>query len=172
MGRVLVFGGAEKGRLFAPAEQTTSRQDGWVMVQLEDAGILKLLTQGAKAFADEDAVRRIIAQALRSGKYHHIVAGLLVEDGTKWTPAGAEQNAEYFADVTDPDEKKQIADTFEAMLLSFFQHGAPSLTPSTTVSETTADAPTPIKRGRRSTATRAAVGRTARGGSQTATATA
>lgn len=163
------------GRVFTLAEQTTSRQDGWVMVQLEDAGILGLLTQGVKAFEDDGAMRSVIAQAIRSNKYHHIAAGLLVEVDKKWTPADAEQNAEFFAELTAPDDKRQIAAAFEGLLLGFFQNAVQSSKPSPTSSPTTNRSAASLKRrtrGKRSTATRAAAGPSAPDGSQTATATA
>jgi hypothetical protein len=167
MARVIALG----GRLFAPAEQTTSRQDGWVMVQLEDAGILNLIAKGGAALKDQASVRSVIVQAMRSGKYHAIVAGLLVEDKEKWTPASAEQNGEFFAELSDPADKKAIAQVFEGMLTAFFLNGDVSSMRSPTVSPT-ASSDTPAskpKRVRRSIGTRAAAGPSARAGSLMAT---
>jgi hypothetical protein len=166
MGQVYPLG----GRIFAPAEQTTSRQDGWVMVQLEDAGVLALLTAGV----DETGLRRLIVEAIRSGKYHAIIAGLLIEVDTKWTPDAAVKNAEFFADLTDAEEKRVLGLVFEGVLAAFFLSGGRSLTPSPTASRT--DAPDNSANGhkpaRRSTGKRAAAGPTAPAGSSMATPTA
>jgi hypothetical protein len=166
MGRVIPLG----GRFFAPAEQTTSRQDGWIMVQLEDAGILALISKGADAFADGSVVRTLIVQAMRSGKYHAIIAGLLVEDKEPWTAESATKNGEFFAELTSPEDKQELSKIFEGMLTAFFLNGGRSSTPSPTASPLSNGSPPPKrKRVVRSTNHRAGSGPTAPGSSQMAT---
>jgi hypothetical protein len=142
MARVIPLG----GRFFASAEQTTSRQDGWIMVQLEDAGILALLAKGTGALDDASVLRGVIVQAMRSGKYHAIIAGLLVEDREKWTPDAAAENGEFFAELTSADDKQALASVFEGMLTAFFLNGVRSSTPSPTASAPSPGTPPRSKR--------------------------
>ena len=58
MARVIDLG----GRYFAPAEVTSARHDGWVMVQAAEAGLDKLVT--AKA---DVTVRDLVLAAFRTG---------------------------------------------------------------------------------------------------------
>jgi len=171
MTRVIKLG----GRWFSPAEQTSSRQDGWVMVQFEDAGLLDFVSKAVDAKqVDESAGRRLVVEAMRSGVYHHIIAGLFVEKGSAWTPESAEKNALWFADLTAPEDKAEMLGAFVESLQRFFLNGVQSSPPLAT-SSTTAAAPghsrSPRKRAVRSTAALADVGPTVRDGLQTATAT-
>jgi hypothetical protein len=43
---------------------------------------------------------RVVVAALRSDKFHHILAGFLVESDVPWTPDVAEQNAKFFAEIS------------------------------------------------------------------------
>jgi hypothetical protein len=167
--RVLKLG----GRFFAPAEQTTSRQDGWLMVQLEDAQLLEFISKGATVLADEVGARSVMVRAIRSGKFHHLLAGWLVEVNEPWSPAIAEKNAEYFANLSDAESKQEMTTAFVGLLLGFFQIAAPSSTPSPIVSTGTPRKPRHTrKRAAPSIVTPGEAGPTAPGGSQTATATA
>jgi hypothetical protein len=144
MARVIDLG----GRYFQPAEVTTARQDGWVMVQVAEAGLDKFA--GKKL--DEDIAHEVIVQAFRSGKMFHLLAGMLVECDVKWTPAIAEQNAEYLAELTDPASKRAIEDAFVEVLVGFFLSAPISSAPSPSVSTEAAPARRPRrKRARPST---------------------
>jgi hypothetical protein len=161
------------GRWFAPAESLSSRQDGWCIVQLEDAGLLALITAGKQGLDDEPTARRVVVAALRSDKFHHILAGFLVESDVPWTPESAEQNAKFFADISDLESKQAMLNVFVGLLHGFFTVAVPSLTPTPIVSTAlTASQRTARRRAGRSTATPEAVGASAPGGSPTATATA
>ena len=139
MARVIDLG----GRYFAPAEVTSARHDGWVMVQVAEAGLDKLVS----AKTDDTTVRDLVLAAFRSGKMFHLLAGVLIEDGVKWTPNVAEQNAEYFAELTDPAGKRAMQDAFVEVLLGFFRaapnSSAPSPSASTEAQETAVEPPTP-----------------------------
>ncbi len=170
--RVLNIG----GRFFSesPAAERSGRRDGWIMVQLEDAKLLGAVLKDFASLANEDAARKLVIETMRSGKFYHIVAGLLVEIETVWSIASAEKNAEWFAELTSPEDKSTIVGAFVAALVDFFSPGGPSSTPSPIPSETTIDTrPRPKRRrARHSTATAADSGPTPLDGSQTATATA
>lgn len=128
MSRVIPLG----GRFFAPAEQTTVRQDGWTMAQVEDAGLLDLLSDST--VSDEARARKLIVRAMRSGLYCGIAAGLLVEIDKKWSVAEAEKNAEAFAELTSAEDKAALLDAFSESLTRFFTSGLFRSTPSRTAS--------------------------------------
>lgn len=160
------------GRTFALAEQTTSRQDGWLMVQLEDAGILDLMTR-RNGDADEQAIAlKILTQARRSQRYELIIAAMLVEADKKWTIDSAKQNADAFAEISDPAEKVTLAVAFANGLTRFFLGGSGFSALSQTASiPGSPDAPTPITNEAPSTDETAASGPTPPDGSPTATET-
>lgn len=136
------------GRYFQPAEVTTARQDGWVMVQVAEAGLDKF----AGKTLDESIAHEVVMQSFRSGRMFHLLAGMLVECDVKWTPAIAEQNAEYFAEITDPASKAAMQDAFVGVLLGFFLSAPTSSAPSPSVSTEAAPARRPRrKRARLST---------------------
>jgi hypothetical protein len=112
------------GRYFQPAELTTARQDGWAMAQMLDAGIQKFM--GKRLDEDEATAVALVAQVFRSGKVGHILAAALVEIGEKWTPESAEKNAEFFAEITDPADKRTLEAAFLPTLAGFFLDGGTS----------------------------------------------
>jgi hypothetical protein len=148
MARVYVLG----GRTFAPTETLTGRQDGWLIVQTQDIGLTDILKKRLSNAstdkdetdaADQEVARSLIVEAHRSGKYHHVIAGRLVEDGKKWNPKDAEANAEYFAELSDPADKSQLTTAFVEVLNGFFMTVAGFLTASQTSSAKTTTATAP-----------------------------
>jgi hypothetical protein len=123
------------GRTFSLTEGLTGRQDGWMIVQTQDIGLDAIINRrlradgdkAAEGAADLEAARSFIVEAHRAGKYHSIIAGRVVEDGKKWTPKDAEANAEFFADLSEPADKMQLADLFATVLKDFFLSAASSL---------------------------------------------
>jgi hypothetical protein len=135
-------------RWFQPAEQTTARQDGWMQVQIADAGLLKFVNKQL----DEETARELVVSVLRSGKREHLLAGALVEPDVPWSVATAEQNAEYFANLTDPESKAALDEAFVPTLAGFFLGAPPSSPPSPNASAEAGAAPRERrKRGKRST---------------------
>jgi hypothetical protein len=165
MGRVIPLG----GRFFAPAETTTSRQDGWIVAQFEDAGLIDLASSGALE-SNQAAARKVIVAAMGSGAYHRILAGLLVEADQKWSVESAEKNAAFFGELTDPEDKARLMPAFVETLPHFFRLAVGFSPPSPTAS-TNGHGPTAPaqKNGRRSTGRRAAPGPTSPAGSSTPT---
>lgn len=136
MARVYMLG----GRMFAPTESLTGRQDGYMIVQATDAGVFDLLTKQASGSgsANEYAIAGdLIVAAHRSNKFYHVIAARLVEDGKKWTPKDADANAEYFADLSAVEDKSQLTAAFVEVLQDFFTSAAASLARSQTASTTT-----------------------------------
>ncbi len=103
----------------------------------------------------------LVVQLYRSGKREHILAGLLVEQGERWSPETAEKNAAYFADITDRESKASMAEALVPLLADFFLNGLGLSTGSPSASTPAPSSePAPPKRGKRSTkraATAAAV---------------
>lgn len=148
MAKVIKLG---EGKYFAPAEQTTARQDGWIIGQCGDAGITKFIGKTM----DESTMVDLVVQLYRSGKREHILAGLLVEQGEKWSPESAERNADYFANLTDREAKAALSEALIPLLGDFFLNGLGLSTGSPSASSPTAadtpSAPTPRSRAKRST---------------------
>lgn len=126
--KVIPLGPAGAKRYFAPAAETTARQDGWLMVQMADAGILDWAGKELTA----QSARKLVVEVLRSGKRELLLAGLLVEHEhgrpVPWTPQRAEETAEWFASLTDVESKRALQDQFLPVLAGFFL-SAPSSSP-------------------------------------------
>jgi hypothetical protein len=123
MSKVIPLGAAGAKRNFVPAAETTARHDGWMMVQMADAGVLKFIGRELTASVAQD----LIIEVLRSGKREHLLAGALVEQDTPWTPERAIANAEWFASLTDAESKAALGDAFLPCLAGFFLNAMPSL---------------------------------------------
>jgi hypothetical protein len=134
MAQVIALGGSGAKRYFAPAAETTARQDGWLMVQVADAGIAKAIGKGLK---DETESLSVVIEILRSGKWEYLLAGILVERDVPWTPETAEANAEWFAGLTDPESKQAIRDNLMPLLAAFFLNAPLSSMPSPNASTKT-----------------------------------
>lgn len=131
MGKVIDVG----GRFFGLPTDATVRQDGWMIVQCADAGMMDL--RGI----DESNATAFIVQILRRGMFGKLLAGVLVEIGQTWTPQFAEKNAEYFESVSDPVAKRALWEALIPCLLDFFDRALPSSPPSPSVSGTMEHAP-------------------------------
>ena len=123
MSRIFVL----NNRTFSVPQQTTARQDGYMLAMAVEAGVMRYAGKG-KAL-DDDTILEMVATVLKSGRREHLLAGGLVEDGVKWTPAEAEKNAEFFGDLTDPADKAQMDTGFVDVLAAFFQTALRSSTP-------------------------------------------
>jgi hypothetical protein len=139
--QVIPLGAPGAKRYFAPAADTTARHDGWLMVQLADAGV----TRFAGKELTEHTATELVVEVLRSGKWELILAGMLVEQDVPWTPENAAANAEWFASLTDTESKQALRNLFLPTLAGFFLGAMPSLgrSPSVSVTRTTSASPTP-----------------------------
>ena len=134
MSRVYVLG----GRTFAPTEQMSSKQDGWLVGQVSDMGLFDLLKDRASR-NEEEIGRDLLIAALRTGRFHGIIAGGVLEEGKeRWTIKDAEEVAEFLGDLTAPDDKSQLMTLFGEVLQRFFL-GAASLMPTATSSTPTSE---------------------------------
>lgn len=111
------------GRVFRISEGTTSRQDMWVMSRLDKAGLEKIAaTYNTPEHLDEMAQKLVFA-AYENGTLYEILAGLLVEDGKKWTIENAKANAEYFANLTNSADKQALQGPIVSILMLYFASG-------------------------------------------------
>lgn len=114
------------GRVFRISEQTTSRQDMWIMTRLNRAGLEAIAgTVNTHEKLDELAVQ-LVQAAYTNGTLYEILGGILTEDGVKWSQDSAARNAEYFADLTDPADKAAIQGPMVSLLLMYFTTGLAS----------------------------------------------
>ena len=84
------------GRIFAPAEHLTARQDGYLMVQVADTGLFDVLSKGLASGNEQQIAQTLIVEAYRTGTFFHVIAARLIESGKKWTVKEADANAEFF----------------------------------------------------------------------------
>jgi hypothetical protein len=140
--KVIPLGAPGQQRYFAPAAETTARHDGWMMVQIHDAGVMKFISKEL----DEASAYALVAEVYRSGKWEYLLAGALVEQGTPWTPENAVVNAEWFAGLTDPASKRALQEAFIPALAGFFLRAMPSSAPSPSVLETNGTTATASRR--------------------------
>ena len=65
----------------------------------------------------------MLMSAYRSGKLFEILGGIMVEEGTKWSPERAMETAQFFADLTAPEDKQAIHGIMVGAVLGFFANG-------------------------------------------------
>ena len=128
------------GRKFKITEATTSRQDMWVMTRLDQAGLEVIAaTYNTPDKLDQLAIKCVEA-AYENGTLYEILAGILVEDGKKWTQESARKNAEYFSDLTDQNDKNAINGPIVSILMLYFASGLVSTGTSLKFSEQESEA--------------------------------
>lgn len=71
-------------------------------------------------------VQQMILRAYKSGALFRLMAALVTEQGTEWTPEAAEANAEFFKHVRDPKSKAKLQPALVAAILAFFESAANS----------------------------------------------
>jgi hypothetical protein len=116
------------GRKFHGITQSlTANQDDYILAHLRLAGAIEVL-QGldGKERSEEKRAEDLLTQILLSGRTHHILAGLLTEEGKTWNRAEADANAGRFAAITDVGEKTEMRKSIVTFVIGFFSLGAPS----------------------------------------------
>lgn len=118
------------GRIFRVAQETTARQDDWVLCATADAGLERLdVPEGA------DQAEAVTLAAFRSGCADRILAGVLVEEGATWSAESAERNAQTFGALTNDLDKATRRRVLVAALARFFWPALVSLPSSPKSSE-------------------------------------
>lgn len=123
------------GRLFRPATKTTFRRDLFVMATTKAAGV-EAATAGFAVGDDlSKLAESIIVTAFQSGSLFLLLAALLDEDDVEWTEATAHATAQFFADLSDEDDKRALHSSIVGVLMGFFVSGVGSLATSPTSSD-------------------------------------
>lgn len=109
------------GRRFVrPAALTFQRRE-YMAVAFDGTQILSFIGAFDSATDDVDILTMAISAHLyERGKLFIVIAGLLVADGTPWTPAVAQANAPFFAELSDPADLAAIDDALLWLVLDFF----------------------------------------------------
>jgi hypothetical protein len=125
-------------------EAMTGRQDDFILTQLRRSGAMDVLAALPKDATDEQrnaASDEMFNRIVESGRKYKLLAGLLTEEGKKWTQASAEANAEQFAELTGTEDKVTMSGAVMRHVVLFFQFGAASSTTSPNSSSQNVAAP-------------------------------
>jgi hypothetical protein len=116
------------GRKFRSISQDlTANQDDYILAHLRLAGAIEVLDDlDGKKRSQEERAEDLLTRILLSGRTHHILAGVLTEEGKTWNRKDADANAEKFAALTDVDEKTAMRTAMVKFVIGFFTLGAPS----------------------------------------------
>src|SRR5712664_3496775 len=116
------------GRKFTSISQAlTANQDDYILAHLRLAGAIEVMggLDGVKR-TEEKRAEDLLTQILLSGRKHHILAGMLTEEGKVWNRADADANAARFAAITDIGEKVKMRSAIVDFVVGFFSLGEPS----------------------------------------------
>lgn len=114
--RVMVIG----GRTFRQSRVTTIDRDSYVIKRYRVSGLAAFSRTFEPAIHDlNEFAEKLLWEAYESGVLYEILAGVLVEDGVRWTRKVAEANAAFFANLTDPADKNAIAERSGDVLFDF-----------------------------------------------------
>lgn len=105
-------------RVFHPATRTTFAQDMYVMKLATESKIENLSSVSDVDL--NDLAKRILLDAYESGTLFKMIAGMVVEDGVKWSRETAEENATFFENLTEPEDKEALHEAMAGVILSFF----------------------------------------------------
>lgn len=118
------------GRRFKRLEGSTVKHDFWLMSQARSVGLDRIKIESRKPEVLEAALGDVIDRCIMSGKALILLAGLLLPEDMsprEWTPAVAEEIAEFLSLLTDPSDKNAIRPLVASMLSGFFMSGLASL---------------------------------------------
>lgn len=112
------------GRRFVSSTSTTFRQDLYVMQLIADAGLERMSPAVmAHGYELDTLSEQVILAAFASGKLFPLLGAVLEEVGVPWTLLGAKENAEFFANLRDPQDKAALNASIAAVILGFFMSG-------------------------------------------------
>lgn len=110
-----------EGRALKPVKNGTFEHDIYAMQIVARSGLPQLQPIDGE---DEDSfVGRLAVKAWESGAAIDILAALLMPaelETAAWTPAGAQQLADFFRKVTDLESKRLLRMRIGAVLFGFF----------------------------------------------------
>lgn len=112
------------GKRFVPSTKTTFEQDMYVANLVSKAKLDELTQDFANNFEQTDLsgkAQQLVMQAYNSGQLFHLLSGVLSgPDGIAWSPAQAKENAEFFANLTEEQDKQALHGSIVGAILGFF----------------------------------------------------
>jgi hypothetical protein len=124
------------GRDFLSVDQgLTMAQSDFVLVLLDEIGVehpgadgkietaADLIAKRARGDKSTDLAQRLLHKILKSGRTSELLAGLLTEQGKKWTRREAIRNGEIFAEITDKNAQVTMRSVIVSFVIGFFQSG-------------------------------------------------
>lgn len=113
------------GRVFRKARTTTIDQDAYVMKRMREFGLVEMASTFDPVKDElDDFSQQLLMAAFETGKLYEVLAGVLIEEGVVWSRAVAKQNAEFFATLTDKDDKAQLFSSIASVLVDFLVYAA------------------------------------------------
>jgi hypothetical protein len=112
------------GRKFELAGEKTARHDMYTMRQIAACGLN--VVGRADDESEELFMHRLYLTALNQGDIFLLLGALLVPQGTKapeWSEQIAVETAEFFANLTKPEDKAKIRILLASALMPFFTQG-------------------------------------------------
>jgi hypothetical protein len=118
------------GRSFRPAVAYTFANDLYVARELAASGVTEAFQAMASTPELDRARAKMVVAAFTSNRLCALLAGILHEDGVKWREAVAARNADFFAELTDPNDKAALLASLVERIAGFFLSGLASSTTS------------------------------------------
>ena len=106
------------GRTFLSGGITTMRQDLQAMRLIQKVGAQHLQPDESKDAGE--MMMDVIFRAVENGVLFEMLAAVLVEEGKSWSESSAKANAEFFAGLTDPQDKERLNASLAGVILAFF----------------------------------------------------
>ncbi len=122
------------GKTYQSVTESTVQQDHHYMRLIRSAGID--VTKAESESYDEYG-QRVLAELTDSGAALPVLGCLMVPEGTPataWTPEMAEETAKRLGQLTGPEDKAHLNNLILSVLISFFESGLASSSPSATFS--------------------------------------
>jgi hypothetical protein len=108
------------GRKFhGVGQELSAAQDDYLIGHIRLAGALDLVLAATRD--PETTAEALLTQIMISGRSPYILAGCLTEEGKQWTYEEAKHNAEFFAVVTNNDDKLAMRTAMVGFVVGFFQ---------------------------------------------------
>lgn len=116
------------GREFRPVVGATIEHDYWLMGHIRRAGIDRCALEEGES--PDDYALRLMREVINSGEAFTLLGGTLIpadKKVTDWTPAIAQETAEFLKRLTDPNDKQKLNGCTASLLAGFFSSGLASL---------------------------------------------
>ena len=109
------------GRQFGPVGQSlTAAQDDYINANLRLADAMPIIAK-MNENNYEQCAQELLTNIMLRGLKFNILAGVLAEQGRKWSRSEAERNAARFAEITDEAEKHLMQTEVVGFVLGFTQ---------------------------------------------------